>query len=1564
MYKKRKKSKRRPERRKGVILLVVLSLLTLFAVVGISFVLYADAEAESSRIFREAAANPTLPDMDPEQAFAFIMAQLVYDNNDDLAGASSSLRGHSFARLMYGYNAGGDNSHPYTGVGRISQTTPAPAPAIAGFSNYNQLVNYRYYQGDGFVIDPEHISYRADPTAAANSYLGGINAPYTYPDGNNMLLAAMKADGTLLAVSGNRPFLFNPSPLNFNDTTNTNWTNRIGKYLTLRPRPVDNLTDAEWSGAGLPLPQNPDTLTAAQKTTLNTLIQQRLAAGKLFPYPEDTVGDVKSLVGFPGGNDSIWIDPGTPVMTTADGRKYKMLVAPLILDLDGRVNLNAHGNIRGQSNAHASNNGGNKTQINLSKVMNADQSLTPPLIEWQNLFIGNASRGGIPGRYGNSQAVGSVPVYGAAVPFYSWFDLDGCDEATGFVASAKWPLATAANSPTFPFPLVVPPALPNMNPPFTGSPTGYGNGSPKEWTNLPLLYNPLSPYAGGGGAGFSNADRAFAPSEMEALLRHGGTNTPSVTSTLQRLCPQNFGPQSGTTIANASQVALRIRNMVTTLSTHLERPAVSPYIWDPNDATTKYQYTTLGASAPFYPQGQPIPFLGLPAGTPLSSPPPSPVTGGDYQTGTWRASLGPVLSLALNKVDLNRKLADYYDPSAAFPATLQLTQTGPTLPNAAQAIADRQQLASDIFAAFQEACGIYTTSIGTTITAPTALNLPGDAQFEALRWLAQLSVNIVDFIDSDDYITPFNWFNVTGPPPLSFYVYGTEVPRVVLNEVYAELANDPADPTGANHFNLNFWLELLNTVQTDKWLVENGNQRLNMPTSVTGTTVGYDYPVYQVFIAQNAPLPANDTKIRQPWNVTGDPVGVLTQVDTFAGAQASTAMTTGGQDSNVILPNAGVYNPSANGLNSGFYVLGPGDATGKAIPIVDATAATTPVPTLSIPTVPAGANPRKGLTIQIPTANLPFTPMPNYTIVLKRLACPNIPPNPPPGGTLDNTKPYNPYVAVDYVESVLATLAGVPQLNDAVNATPQAGHTKTPVASRFSLGKRQPYAAHLTQLAQQAPVDPATNTALTGQPQTTFFRHNGVKSAGPPASTDTGPNGEAQTITVPFDWLTHLDRKLVSPMELLHVSGFKLHEVTQQFMQAGAAPVQFGHRAPWYDPSARIYRAFEFLTTADPCWGMPFGGRTVGKININTIWDPEVFRALCDASASNYFTQEALPATWPPTPTPTDDVDRIFLNFVNKRTPGWASTGLSATDHPLLPPSNGTYPPNGTPPPLTTDPQFPNNLGINDTLLQLGPDPSGTGQQPLFDPIYDQTVNTNLANLPVYSSAAQFGGNAKNNHPYLQKALLNKIYNNITTRSNVFAVFLTVGFFEVKDDTTRPVKLGAEIGKAEGRNIRHRMFAIVDRSQLQASPIGLQGTGANTAAAPKLWTITIPTSSLTDPRTGQTFPLAAGMVVSLDGKGQINPIVAMSGNPGQPPLTLNSEENAVITSVTPGSPNTTFTVNLNLDYGNPLTTMPPYPTAPATANFTTIKVYGNPGPWTKYDPRQDNLVVPYFSIID
>jgi len=44
-----------------------------------------------------------------------------------------------------------------------------------------------------------------------------------------------------------------------------------------------------------------------------------------------------------GIRDSVWVDFGAPVMENSDGRLVKPLAAILVLDMDGRLNLNAHG---------------------------------------------------------------------------------------------------------------------------------------------------------------------------------------------------------------------------------------------------------------------------------------------------------------------------------------------------------------------------------------------------------------------------------------------------------------------------------------------------------------------------------------------------------------------------------------------------------------------------------------------------------------------------------------------------------------------------------------------------------------------------------------------------------------------------------------------------------------------------------------------------------------------------------------------------------------------------------------------------------------------------------------------------------------------------------------------------------------------------------------------------------------------------------------------------------------------------------------------------------------------
>jgi hypothetical protein len=392
--------------------------LTLFAIVGVAFVLYADSEATSARVAREAEVQQR-PDVDPQQALSFLLGQLIYDVNDDAAGAASGLRGHSLARTMYGYNYAaigtpGVNIIPFNGTGRLHY------PSQFGQDDYT-LVNYTWFSADGFVRDPERYGTRGNPgVAQANFYVGG-NAPYTYPDLNNFFLAAVKADGTVLMPSFHRPWLFGSLAQN-----NANWISPQGKYLTLRPRPAEHPN---------------------------------------FPFLDDATGDVKNLVWAPGGNDSIWIDLGAPVMMAPDGTQYKMLFAPLIMDLDGRINLNTAGNILGPGNSHVSDQGWGAWEVNLAKLLYGDNANNPT--EYTQLFLNRAVPGGntVYGRYGKNgtpstpgNSITSVPgvpiTAGLFAHSYAQTDVNGLNEA------APPPYSSRPAPPGFA------PNVPNMgNPP-------------------------------------------------------------------------------------------------------------------------------------------------------------------------------------------------------------------------------------------------------------------------------------------------------------------------------------------------------------------------------------------------------------------------------------------------------------------------------------------------------------------------------------------------------------------------------------------------------------------------------------------------------------------------------------------------------------------------------------------------------------------------------------------------------------------------------------------------------------------------------------------------------------------------------------------------------------------------------------------------------------------------------------------------------------------------------------------------------------------------------------------
>src|SRR6516164_7067214 len=97
----RKRARNTCADRSGVILLVVISLLVLFSLVGLAFVVYAESQANTARIWREGSTIER-PDMDPELLLSYFLGQLIY------GGSNSPIKGPSMclADNMYGPNPG------------------------------------------------------------------------------------------------------------------------------------------------------------------------------------------------------------------------------------------------------------------------------------------------------------------------------------------------------------------------------------------------------------------------------------------------------------------------------------------------------------------------------------------------------------------------------------------------------------------------------------------------------------------------------------------------------------------------------------------------------------------------------------------------------------------------------------------------------------------------------------------------------------------------------------------------------------------------------------------------------------------------------------------------------------------------------------------------------------------------------------------------------------------------------------------------------------------------------------------------------------------------------------------------------------------------------------------------------------------------------------------------------------------------------------------------------------------------------------------------------------------
>ena len=1442
-------SQQRPPKRKGVILLVVLTMMALFAVIGLSFVLYSESRSNSSRIWRESQSfrlGEEPPWTYADSVFNSSLGDLIFDCGDDAGdrGVFSALRGHSLARGVYGWNytATIDASHrptytslandtPWNGVGWDyrqpgSKYGPPEIDPTPTAINPNALYgpNFQYF---GYATGatpaptattealryPERSGYQSVtgmtpfghaiaqvntllPTVSAMTFTGK-NAGHTAADLSNLFLARVDANGNVTEPSFHRSWIFGSLA-----TTNPNWTNVRGRYLSLRPRPVDQVDLAEGINASE------------------------------FPYPEDTGGDVKNLEHAPGGNDSIWLDLDLPVRFW-NNKYYKPLVAMLILDLDKRVNLNTAGNLRGSNPMvpSVSNQGFGPWEVNPLRL-----GIAPP--EFVALLQGSGST---QGRYGTNHVLdfplpigapgfatnpqGMIPLafnplvnyhslaqYGVTAnlplpPFSSLIDYDG--NATSNIAAALGaPMRSA-----LPFDLLA----------GAGYNNGIGTTLPGgEATQLPHWFNPYfrpsEPIAGA----TPNDDRRFAVSELRKLSYKYNAEDSVVypTSDIATLAPNTYG----------AAAPRRNAFMVTTLSNDIDRPA-----W---------------------------------AKVPGTSEVINPVHPTDQRSAMAR----------LGAVNLNRKLTDYRNDETQYFTSANVRAN----PNKATlARYERHCLARDIFTRICVAMGepvvlLRNAVSGDIFAVPNPTVAPGTPPYDRMRVWAQLAANMVDFIDTDDVMTTFVWNPVIGAPlsvdafgiatvnivgsdsnplvnalgmqdPVAVHpnnpnfapgaienrvVFGTERNRLVINESFLRVENDPTDPSlmppdpmmpKASRYVVKIWTELHNPLTPQ----DNPN-RQDLAQRYGAALVDNHgmglAPVYQLLIARqtaNLTLANNVTGAVAPADIERT-IPVLTDTaampvkrkvqPNYSGSYTQHAPTT--------LPDGTLAVGS-------FYVIGPPPPTDPANTFI------APYPDNLLPGMaPTNLNPdftsdQMQYTVNVP-AQLQANGMPAPPkLVLQRLADPYHAHHPQ----------FNPWITVDYVEFTNAdngdTVASAPadfhehmnfaaKYNDVGLANVMmAGKPQTkPNGEQRAVGRQTPLAGFnpVTAMANtQTLTQLISATPVGNEVHHTFHRHNGPTPA---------PGGPSLQFDPNFDHFVHLDRPLVSVIEAMQVGFYKPHEFTHRFAVSDGmgGRLRFQHLniggISWTSngPGQTLYRVLEFFTINGWTAGSGHGGRVPGRINVNTVTEQEVFNALVDPQPGNLFT----PA----------EANTVVTTM----------NGARFTTDSALP---------GGP--------IPNSYHAFGEATQIGSPLFGAG---IARTLLNGHLQVNTATTP---------------NPYFHKELLSKIRNNATTRSNTFAVWMTIGYFEVRNynpnkpwKTWDPAKnryhlpiLGRELYLNGPGDLRNKFFAIIDRTAITVDPSNPRQigplpvtfasphavpdpdvlTGAKTSTGPMQITITVPATS-------------------------------------------------------------------------------------------------------------------------
>lgn len=514
-------------RRGGAVIIVVLALLTLMIFLGVFFFEFVQEEQLAAQNY---ATNPFDELVDPDRFFNEAESQVLLGPNDDrifsvlsagdnfsttaptgldygTPGTPHPILAHVLGRMQpNGTNLNPTDVLPHNGHGITTSFLDNDGDGLYGPGDYARFD----MDGDGTVdaaLDPTDASALSVPVFGINfSRLAQVNASmdafaqpnptdalrpfqpdvdYTYPDINNLFLAYDRYDpatgARILVPSFHRPDLF----MNMRSTGFANlFTDNSTKRLVMRPhsqhrystgvaRFLSSGTNAKSGDRNRFIPPFPFQVNLDTSTTANEMgIYSDTTGAAPYDLDVDLTGD--------GDPDGIWMDLGFDLVDMADGRQFVPLVSFYILDGDGLLNVNAHGNLRdGYYNSSVlfdsgtpfavSNTGAGPSEVNPLRALtgspgaeysnpndltfvqkehaynfgftasNPQTTLSMANMEWSFLLGGRElSRSGSPrtGRFGDQSLVGSATLPRAGYQGTD-DDLDTTPDQTRYQGGAK-----------------------------------------------------------------------------------------------------------------------------------------------------------------------------------------------------------------------------------------------------------------------------------------------------------------------------------------------------------------------------------------------------------------------------------------------------------------------------------------------------------------------------------------------------------------------------------------------------------------------------------------------------------------------------------------------------------------------------------------------------------------------------------------------------------------------------------------------------------------------------------------------------------------------------------------------------------------------------------------------------------------------------------------------------------------------------------------------------------------------------------------------------------------------